>query len=217
MSKKRNAYASKARKRSLLGEITTAADTSKKGDVKSSLVQVAKDGVAGVAGGAIGALLGRISLLAGLLVAGIGNYFKNRMATAAGIGMMTSGGVALAQSLSGDEKKKTFMEGAKERLMNFKDIMAKKLFLDKLPFGKKAAPAAIPQTTAGMGEVQYFAPPSENLLGEGAAEMDILRQLEQRITESGRSQAVRGTDDMQGNIGDLDQLTGDLDPTSKNY
>lgn len=220
MSKK-NRYERNARKRGFLGAIATTQDTAVKGDIKSTSIQTLKDAAGGVAGGFVGAALGRLSFFAGLIITAIGNFFKNKAATSLGIGMMTSSGIAIGQSAFGATEKKGVFEEAKDRLMNFKNIMAQKLFLDKLPFGKKATN----QTTAGLGEVQYFTPPAENLLGDPSAEDKILQQLEQQITESGRMQVLKQGIQGFGNsefdssnqiTGQTDGLNGELDP-SKNY
>jgi len=217
MSKK-NRYEKNARKRGFLGAIATTQDTAVKGDIKSTSIQTLKDAAGGVVGGFVGAALGRLSFFAGLIITAIGNFFKNKAATTLGIGMMTSSGMAIGQSAFGATEKKSVFEDAKERLVNFKNIMAQKLFLDKLPFGKKAA--SNNKTTAGLGDVQYFTPPADNLLGE-TEEEKILQQLEQHIAESGRAQALKQGIQGFGNpsLNPDNQFSGkddELDPT-KNY
>ena len=221
----KNRYARKARKKHFLGEAPADGQQSKnekKVTLKETLSETGMDAVAGVAGGAAGAAFGRLSLVAGAVINAIGNYFKNRFTSMFGTGMMASGTPQLVESINGTETKKSFFEQVKERLVNYKNAIAQKLFLDKLPFGKKNNPTTveIPQSTAGMGEVQYFAPPAENLLGEGTQEVDILKQYTDQILKSAQSQKpVLGTGDNEQQVmGDTDQqFSGDLDPSEKNY
>ena len=222
----KNRYERKARKKHFLGEAPSDGQQSKnekRASAKETLSQTGMDALAGVAGGAAGAAFGRLSLVAGAVVNAIGNYFKNRFASVFGTGMMASGTLQLVESINGTEKKKSFFEQIKERLVNYKNAISQKLFLDKLPFGKKenSSPTTveIPQTTAGMGEVQYFAPPAENLLGEGMQENDILKQYTDQIIKSaGNQKPILGTGDNEQVMGDTDQqFSGDIDPTDKNY
>lgn len=217
----------KARRKHFLGEAPSDGQQSKnekkRASGKETLSNTGMDALAAVSGGAAGAAFGRLSLVAGAVVNAIGNYFKNRFASVFGTGMMASGTIQLVESINGTEKKKSFLEQVKERLVNYKNAISQKLFLDKLPFGKKEnsnpTTVEIPQTTSGMGEVQYFAPPAENLLGEGMQENDILKQYtDQIIRSAGNPKPILGTDENGQMMGDTDQpFPRDIDPTDKNY
>ena len=223
MSKaKKNVYEKKAEEMSLLGAITTDLET--KGDMKNTAIETVKDiGVGVIGGGVVGAMIGKASLAVGALIAGVGHYTKSRLTSIFGIGMMASGGLPQSSATPATPVSGTgnqdVIEGIKERVLNFKDTLQQKLFLDKI-LKKKTAPV-VQQTTNGVGEVQYFAAPqsTENLFGEGlpSAELDILKQFQQQITKSGNAQLNPGTQGVQGTEDSAQWNMGDLDPTDKNY
>lgn len=169
----------------LLGAITATQET--KGDVKNSLIETVKDVVLGiVAGGVAGSAIGRASLVIGAAVTATGYYYKNRIAQTLGFGMMAANGFQGSQGVSGTEKEG--LEGAKERIMTFKDSFSQKLYLDKLK--KKAA------ATNGVGEVQYFVYPNKAVEGntelEGKLDMTDLDRIEKQVSQSAANYQTAG-------------------------
>ena len=122
---------SKYKKKRSLNGITTAKTTAN--NAKASALQTGKDVLIGVIGGGIaGAIIGKTSLLIGAGVTGYGHYAKHPMLTTFGIGMMASGGLTPSTSTHGIEGVDGFsMEEIKTRVLNFKDSLAAKLFLDR--------------------------------------------------------------------------------------
>ena len=186
----KNSYEKAAQKKSLLGEIT--ADLETKGDIKNTAIETLKDVVVGVvAGGVAGSAIGRASLLIGAAVTGLGHYYKSRLGSVFGIGMMAANGFQQTDTqMKGTPKEglEGTLEGAKERMMNFKDSFSQKLFLDKVLKPKEEKKEDT--TTKGVGEVQYFTYPENKELGEGEQkELDLtaLDRLEKQVAESGTS------------------------------
>jgi hypothetical protein len=207
----KNSYERASQKKSLLGEITKDLDT--KGDIKNSAIETVKDVVIGVvAGGVAGSAIGRASLIIGAAVTGLGHYYKSRLASVFGIGMMAANGFQQTDSqMKGTPKEglEGALEGAKERVMNFKDTFSQKLFLDKVLKSKEQKKEE--ETTKGVGEVQYFTYPENKELGEGK-ELDLtaLDRLEKQVIESGNSFSKE-----TGNL--PAQEMGELDPNEMNY
>lgn len=187
----KNQYEKRARKKSLLGAITETQET--KGDVKNSLIEMGKDLIVGViGGGVVGAAIGKASLVIGAAVTTAGHYAKNRLASIFGVGMMAANGFQTKkENVSGTEEETDMLEGAKERVLAFKDTFSEKLFLDKI-LRKKAGDSATSQSaateksTAGMGDVQYFTYPDQGTgsLGEGEIDMSALDRIEQQVAQS---------------------------------
>jgi hypothetical protein len=209
MSRK-NQYAKRSAKNSLLGEIAQKQET--KGSMKGTLIETGKDLVVGVIGGGIvGALIGKTSLLLGAVVTAVGHYTDNRLISSLGFGMMASNGFQPKNSGVSGPENQDILEGAKERVMAFKDSFSEKLFLDK--FLKKSEPA-----TNGMGDVQYFTYPddqSQSQLGAGEIDLTVLDQLENQVAQSAanyRQQQMKGILPSDEAMGDppVDDLMGDL-------
>jgi len=177
MSKTKN----KTDETSLLGTVMATQET--KGDIKNSLVETVKDVVLGVvAGGVAGSAIGRASLLIGAAVTATGYYYKNRIAQSLGFGMMAANGFQNSAAVSGTEKEG--LEGAKERILSFKESFSQKLYLDKLKKKKTEA-------TNGMGEVQYFVYPNQEQKAiegkedlDGKVDMTDLERIEKQVAES---------------------------------
>ena len=193
METKKNRFEKAAEKSSLLGSIT--ADLETKGDVKNSSIETVKDLIVGVlGGGVVGAALGKASLAVGAVVTGIGHYTKSRLASVFGLGMMASGGFSKPATPVSGLGEQDMLEGVKERVMAFKDGISEKLFLDKILKGKKELAPKKEESTAGVGEVQYFSyPNNKELEGDPAKELDMsaLDHLEQQIASSGQNFAKR--------------------------
>lgn len=166
-------------------------------------VETGKDLLIGVVGGGLaGAMIGKSSLLVGLLVTGTGHFTNNRVVQLIGVGMMASNGF---QPGSSGTNGLDGLDGVKDRLMAYKDSFSQKFYLDK--FLKKKA-LAMPVTTAGMGDVQYFTYP-DALNGDLAA----LSEIENQLAES--ALAFQGTaGELPVMYGDLPELTGDPDDTT---
>ncbi len=162
---------SKYKKKRSLNGITTAKTTAN--NAKASALQTGKDVLIGVIGGGIaGAIIGKTSLLIGAGVTGYGHYAKHPMLTTFGIGMMASGGLTPSTSTHGIEGVDGFsMEEIKTRVLNFKDSLAAKLFLDTLQ-----KPTT---TTHSIGAVNYYSYPTTEI------DVSALDQLHQQITQSG--------------------------------
>ncbi len=191
-AKKKNAYKAKAKKKSFMQNISKGLET--KGNAKNTVLETGKDLLVGVIGGGlIGAAIGKASLGIGALVTGVGHYSDNKLATIFGVGMMASNGFQKGKAVSGLDG----IDGVKERVMAYKETFSEKLFLDKI-IPKKAA------AINGIGEVQYFTYPNNELNGDLAA----LDFIENQITESGMQQMQGGNMeyDVNGTVGLEDEI-----------
>jgi hypothetical protein len=212
----KNSLERAAQKKSLLGEIT--ADLETKGDLKNTAIETLKDVVVGVvAGGVAGSAIGRASLIIGAAVSGVGHYYKSRLASIFGVGMMAANGFQQSDSqMKGTPKEglEGALEGAKERMMNFKESFSQKLYLDKILKSKEQKKEEA--TTKGVGEVQYFTYPENKELGAGETkELDLsaLDKLERQVAESGASFSQKGTGNLPANEAEM----GELDPRERNF
>ncbi|MCC7302517.1 MAG: hypothetical protein IT233_07745 [Bacteroidia bacterium] len=202
----KNSYQRAAQKKSLLGSIT--ADLETKGDAKNSAIETLKDVVVGVvAGGVAGSAIGRASLIVGAAITGLGHYYKSRLASIFGVGMMAANGFQQSNTeMKGTQKEglEGMIEGAKDRVVAFKDTFSQKLYLDKVMKKKEEKKEA----TNGVGEVQYFTYPDNKELGQGKdLDLTALDRLEKQVVESGESF-------QQKNMG---TLMGEIDPRDTNY
>jgi hypothetical protein len=211
----KNSLERAAQKKSLLGEIT--ADLETKGDLKNTGIETLKDVVIGVvAGGVAGSAIGRASLLIGAAVTGLGHYYKIRLASVFGVGMMAANGFQQTPTqLKGTPKEglEGALEGAKERVMNFKDSFSEKLYLDKIIKPKEEKKEDT--TTKGVGEVQYFTYPENKELGESTAtELDLtaLDRLEKQVVKSGDEFSKKQE---TGMLPSNDM--GEIDPSERNF
>lgn len=212
MSNSKNHYVKRHKKNSLLGAITETQET--KGDIKGSLIETGKDVLMVVCGGAIGSVIGRASFISGLGVTTIGHYSKNRWVTTLGIGMMAAP-IIPTTSTAINGTPTSGLEGAKERLLAFKDDMAQKLFLDKI---KKHDSATSTTDSSTMGEVQYFNYPEDSMeLSASELDMRALDELEEKINTSASNYEAKQIKGIESS--DEGQATdgfGDLD-TDINY
>lgn len=182
--------------------------------MKNTAIETLKDVVVGVvAGGVAGSAIGRASLIIGATVTGLGHYYKSRLASVFGVGMMAANGFQQTdQQMKGTPKDglEGMIEGAKERMLNFKDMFSQKLFLDKVM--KKDKEEKKEEKTEGVGEVQYFSYPENKSLKEGEVDLNALDQLERQIAESGNSFSKKSG---MGNL-PMNEM-GELDPGEKNF
>lgn len=146
-----------------------------KGKIKDSALETGKDLLVGViGGGVVGAIIGKPSLLVGLLTTGAGHYTNNRLVQLLGIGMMASNGFQTKAAVNGLEG----MEGVKERLQAYKESFKEKLYLDKI---------IKPKAVGGFGDVQYF---NYDTVGDLAALDDIERQLAESAAQFQGTSAI---------------------------
>ena len=138
---KDNRFQKKAVQNSIVQHIKDGLPT--KHNLKNTLFESGKDLVIGVLGGGlVGAAIGKPSLLIGLGVTGIGHFTDHHLMSLFGMGIMASNGfqTPAVSGLSG-------MDGVKERMAEYKENFAQKLYIHHL-IPKKAV--------NGMGELQYF-------------------------------------------------------------
>ncbi len=162
--KKKGSYAKQARRNSFLAGLGSPLAT--KGNIKNSALETGKDILICVLGGGIiGAAIGRPSLAVGIVTTGLGHYSGNKLTQLLGLGMMAANGFQKSTStVSGLEG----LDGVKERLQAYKENFSEKLYLDK--FKKKTTTAA---ATNGIGELQYFNYPGNDLAALSAIEEQI--------------------------------------------
>ena len=183
MSKKKNRYSQKAKKKHFLSGMNEELPT--KGNAKNTLLETGKDILIGVLGGGlIGAVIGKPSLAVGIITTGAGHYTDNKLIQLLGIGMMAANGFQKSGAVSGLEG----LAGVKERLQAYKESMSEKFYLDKI-LKKKGA-------TNGIGELQYFSYPGSSVNGELAA----LDDIENQLAESAMQFQMNGNEDLHVGI-----------------
>jgi hypothetical protein len=213
--KHENSYKSQAKKKHILSGITTDLET--KGDLKNTTVETAKDVVVGVVGGGLlGAVMGRWSLAIGAAVTGIGHYTKSRLATIFGVGMMASGSFLKPDETIAGKEEGDMLDGAKDRMLAFKDALSHRLFLDK--FIKKSDSAEGEKES--VGEVQYFTYPDNqerHLEGANDNQLDLtaLERIERQVADSANNFSKQNQQHMSGELpqGEF----GELDPEERIY
>lgn len=164
--KKKNPYQQKAKKKSIMEGFKNPDAT--KGNLQSTLALTGITVLVALGGGFAGAALGKPSLLVGAGVTGAGHYTGNRLATMFGLSMMASGGF-----LSGNKSVNGIkgLDGAKERITQFKDELKQKLYLDKI---KKKKPDEAKKTVGEMGAVQYLNYPELAAYYNNNANLDVI-------------------------------------------
>jgi len=198
MAKQTNHYAASARRKNMLAHISSRLDT--KGNGMHAAMETGKDLLLGVLGGGLlAALIGKPSFLVGLGITGIGHYAGNTLASTIGVGMMASGGI-----VSGAVNGVDGLDGAKERVMAFKQSMLERTYLDKIIKKKETVNGTV-------GELQYFdygqmsgASDNPELYGMGA-----LDEIEQSIADAGMAR-------LQG-MGNVGALTPELEGADPEY
>jgi hypothetical protein len=188
MSKKKNRYSQKAKKKHFLSGMNVELPT--KGNAKNTLLETGKDILIGVLGGGlIGAVIGKPSLAVGIITTGAGHYTDNKLIQLLGIGMMAANGFQKTGAVSGLEG----LEGVKERLQAYKESLSEKFYLDKILKKKGSA-------TSGIGELQYFSYPDSSVNGDLAA----LDDIENQLAESAMQFQMNGNEDLQIGIVELE-------------
>lgn len=133
-----------------------------------------------VAGGATGAIVGRPSLVIGLVVNAAGHFMEMPGISSFGMGMMASNGFqGEGVTLSGEQ---TAMERAKQRLLNYKNSFTQKIYLDKIM--KKAEQKTTTETDKSVGEVKYFVYPHTDNADMSGMDMTALDNIENQIIQS---------------------------------
>lgn len=195
--KNNNSYAKKAAKSKLMAGLKDGLPT--KGNAKNTLVETGKDLVVGViAGGLVGAAIGKPSLLVGLAVTGMGHFTGHRLASLFGMGIMAANGFQ-SKSVSGVDGLSA--DAVKERLTIYKDSFAQKLYLDKMVGSKAGTSTTITATTNGIGELQLFNYPNDmnGAVDELSGELSALSSIERQIEESAAAQMqMAGSDAIDG-------------------
>lgn len=133
-------------------------DPDTKGNLKSSGLEMLKTSVAGLAGAATGAAIGRPSLLVGLGVIFAGHYYNSAKLTALGTGILTTGAFKASKGMSGTPQ--DGIEGVKERVKAFRDDVIDRLYVDKIKSivsRGKGGSNEVKGATEGAGdEISYF-------------------------------------------------------------
>lgn len=191
-NKKKNRYKSQAKKKQFLSGLNEGLPT--KGNVKNTALETGKDILVGVLGGGLlAAIIGKPSMLVGIVTTGAGHYTDSKIIQMIGLGMMAANGFTKTNSnaVSGLEG----LDGIKERLQAYKESMKEKLYLDKIIKKQKDAAA-----TNGIGELQYFTY-NDPMNGHLAA----LDDIEQQVAESAMQFRGQMTGDDDYLIGIIDE------------
>jgi hypothetical protein len=140
---------------------------------KNMLVDVV---VGVVAGGATGAMIGKPSLITGLLVNFAGHFVEVPLLSTFGMGMMAANGFQTEPAISGNEG---MVERAKQRLIVYKNNFLQKTYIDKLKKGKVEV-----ATDQPVGEVKYFVYPHANGADLSAMDLTDLDRIENQIMQA---------------------------------
>lgn len=200
-----------ARKRErFLDEIQTKTDVA-----KNSAIGMLRDvGVGVVGGGLVGSVVGRHSFFLGLVTSFGGYYLANPTVSSLGLGIMAANGFQISknnppadtQGLDGFSFKQE-LENAKQRVINFRNNFADKLYLDS--FVKKGV-------SGDLGNVDYYLHGQIGDEDDAIAELDrIEEQLTQSAEQFQNENAISG---YTGNgLNDLDEEDLMLDEMEVNY
>ncbi len=160
----------------ILEDMETESDI--KGTVAKTLAQV---GLAVLAGGGLGAAIGKPAFFLGLGLTAFGYYKDISWLPPIGVGMMASSHILPGGSVSGFDLK-TETTDAKTRLTNFRDTLFQKTYLDKI---FKGTPT---ETTEGIGSTGHE---------------DSLQQIEQQLVNSAmdyKRQRGESTSGLEGEV-----------------
>lgn len=156
------------------------------GDLKNSGLKTLADiGLSVIVGGGLGAVIGKPAFLIGLGGTFAGHYTGINWITPIGVGMMASSNLIGGDSVSGFD-----LQGAKDRLLNFKDSLLHRTYLDKV-IKKPSSENTNGEGTSGLGNVNEY----------NKALNDIEAQLVQSAMDFQRSkgESTAGIEDeMQG-------------------
>ena len=216
-----NQYKKKAKKKSLLGELSHAEKEQKRKELKEALIETAKqtpaDIGAAIGGGFIGAAIGKASLITGALVSGISHFFKknigdtvSRIGSVMGVGIMAGGFSKPASSVNGTLDD-CHTDAVKARIKNFGSDLRERLYVDSIPGFKKTTTSAANKQTKTMGETQTFIyPQTEPTKKE--VDLSALDEFENGLHKS----AAEYQQNNQSTEG-LGESDNELNPDEKNY
>lgn len=175
--------------------------TNTKGDMKSTALKtLAYTGIGVIGGGLAGAVLGKPSFFLGAVLTGVGFYKDITWLAPLGLGMMasshiTSGSTNTVEGFS--VKQET--ENIKARLVDFKDGLFSKTYMDKV-FKKKTPETKTPGdaitvdkgTTSGFGSVEDNIKTLDNM-----EQQLVASAMEHQIRNAGEPSAtqVNGVED----------------------
>ncbi len=218
-----NQYKKKAKKKSLLGELSHAEKEQKRKELKEALVETAKetptDIGAAIGGGFIGAAIGKASLLTGALVSGISHFFRknvgdtvSRIGSVLGVGIMAGGFSKPASSVNGTLND-CREDAVKARIKNFGSDLRERLYVDNIPGFKKATQQKTKNTAQEktMGETQTFIYP-ETEPKKKEVDLSALDEFENGLHKSA-SEYQQKNQSTEG----LGESDNELNPEEKNY
>ncbi len=221
-----NHYKKKAKKKSLLGELTHAEKEHKRHEMKEAFIETAKemptDIGAAIGGGFIGSAIGRASFVTGALVSGISHFFKkhigdtvSRIGSVVGVGIMAGGFSKPASSVNGTLSD-CREDAVNNRIKSFGSDLRDRLYLDKIPGFKKAQNTANKGQDKTMGATQTtFIYPETQPKKE--VDMSALDEFENNNQQSAAEYAQKnGNGNGNGNSDSLNS-PDELDPNEKNY
>ncbi|MFZ5554577.1 MAG: hypothetical protein ACOZCO_15765 [Bacteroidota bacterium] len=134
-----------------------------------------------VAGGATGAIVGRPSLVIGLVVNATGHFMEMPGISSFGMGMMAANGFqGESATVSGTET--SAMERAKQRLLNYKNNFTQKIYLDKIM--KKKEEKTQTAEDQPVGEVKYFVYPHSQNADMNQMDLTALDNIENQVVMS---------------------------------
>jgi hypothetical protein len=189
-----------------------------------------------IIGGAIGAAIGKPSLLAGLPVVFAGNYKNHAYLTTLGLGMVLSNGFNALNSanaapatpaVNGMEgiDPSAMLHGAKDRVMVFLHSFADKLYI---PHTTPAANPATPLKGLGSTDVSYFFNPyNKDNQVSGPPDMSALDRVSEQIallassnppSQNQPQSPLQGAEDMELNFDeDMSGTLADIQDTEANF
>lgn len=225
-----NEYKKKARKKSLLGELSPA-------EKKAQFEKIANhpgsstivDMISAIGGGFAGTAIGRPSFFSGAIISGVSHFFKkhigetwSRIGSVFGVGVMAGGITKGSESVSGLGSS---MEAAKARMKNYREDLKSRLYLDTFLSKKKDQTATTEEkkTTGAssekteedktVGETQTFIYP-ETEPRKSDIDLSSLDEIEAGLHRSAAQfEQNRGTDGLGKGVNGTD----DIDPEDKNY
>lgn len=156
-----------------------------KGTIAKTVAQV---GLSVLAGGGLGAAIGKPAFFIGLGLTALGYYKDVSWLPPIGVGMMASSHILPGGSVSGFDLK-TETQDAKTRLSNFKDVLFQKTYLDKIFKGK----SGIDETILGIGSTGHE---------------DSLRRIEEQLVNSAmdyKRQRGESTSGLEGEMEGTDE------------
>lgn len=180
MKKGKNKYEKKKDRKSFkerMKDPGTHAKEAGKGLVRDLVVGV-------VAGGATGAIVGRPSLVIGLVVNAAGHFMEMPGISSFGMGMMAANGFQ-GESVTVSGTESSAMERAKQRLLNYKNNFTQKIYLDKIAKKKEEKSDTAEDKT--VGEVKYFVYPHSQNADMSEMDMTALDQIENQIVQQAES------------------------------